>query len=236
MGMSIWAPPKLHVVWVPGADPIRDGIVADLAAATDVCLHEDPNRNGVMWNWASAVNCAAQDRAGSDWHFIVQDDQVPYRGWMQHLERACRNSPRPLLGLCWIGKSWDRGVRTGRPYMVGPNVLRGGSIAYHSSVLADDLPRFASEAAETTYKHDDMALCSWAQEWKGWNPALVSRTIFDSVKVKSLLGHSRYDTGVHSIESDAGPEWSVRPAFVEENQARHRDDKGWLLAEMGWTS
>jgi hypothetical protein len=231
--VSIYAPPKLHIIWVPGVDPARDAMVADMAQITDVCLHSDTDRQGVMWNWAQAVTCAASMRHESDWHFLVQDDQVPLRGWMQQLERAVTHSPTPLLGLQWIDKRVEKAAAAGVPYLKGKYVIRGGAVAYHHSLLTE-LAIFARQAAKTTYKHDDMAVCQWAVEWKGFLPSLVTHSIFASPKVKSLLGHAPYVTGDYTIESNPDVDWAAKPSFRLLNDKR--EDAGWLLNEMGWVS
>jgi hypothetical protein len=209
--MSIFAPPRLHVMHVPSVDPERTRCVDYLAEQTDVCVHPDPQRKGAMWNWATAMECIALEAQASDWHFVVQDDMRPYRGWMQHLERACTNSPAPMLGLCWIGDRWGDGARKGYPYMTGPNLIRGGAVAYHRACFPD-LARFARAVSEhTTYPHDDMAACVWAQEVRGFEPALVSHTLFESLPTRSLVGHARQPTGTFTIEDPAPIDWARAP-------------------------
>lgn len=234
-------PPLLHVIHVPGVDPVRDQAVRVLAEETEVCVHADRSQRGVMWNWVTAMECIER-RVGhpsaEDWHYVVQDDMRPYLGWESHLEQATRHSPRAVLGLCWIGERWAEGVHANRPYMTGKYVLRGGAIAYHRSVFPP-LAHFARGISTLTdFKHDDVAASLWCQRVAGFDPALTSRTIFESLLTRSLVGHGRYATGCYSIENTPHqPDWATRPAALEVNIDRYRSDVNAVLSLMkkkGW--
>jgi len=235
---------RLHVIHVPGVDPIRDAAVATLQQEADVCLHPDTERRGVMWNWVTAMDCIAGrvarpslDADWADWHFVVQDDMRPYPRWEQELSRATKYSPALVLGLCWIGERWSEGVAANRPYMTGKYILRGGAIAYHRSVFPA-LSHFARGISTlTTFKHDDVAASLWCQRVAGFDPALTSRCLFESLMTRSLVSHGRYPTGVHSIENTPGPDWATMPRSIEVNIDRYRSDTNVVLAEMkkkGW--
>jgi hypothetical protein len=181
------APPRLHVLHVPQADPERDAIVALLDSQTDVCVHADPNRAGVVPNWLGALACAAAE--DKDWALIVQDDAFPLRGWQQHLERACTNSPEPVLGLTHFGAYGAAPLAQGRPYAVGPYLIWGGAVAYHRAIVGPMLGWASRVYAETGYRHDDVLACAFAMK-QGRQTAMAARAIFDQPVQRSLLGHN----------------------------------------------
>lgn len=185
-------------------------------AQADVCLHPDQLRHGVTWNWSQAMRCVANERDSSDWHVVVQDDMVALSDWKHHISEACRYSPSPVLGLMWVGERWKRGVDKGVPYVTGPNTLRGGAVAY-SSDLFPALADFSERVARTDYGMDDLATAMWIKEARGELPSVVSRSIFASPPVKSLLGHySKYQTAIYTIEdSNQAWSWSDHPRSIE---------------------
>jgi hypothetical protein len=218
---------RLHVLHVPGADPQRDLAVRRLAGEAELCVHPDPERHGVVWNWATALTCAATDRGA--WSYVVQDDVVPLRNWEYHAAMATRWSPSPMLALAWIGKRFDIGVQRRVAYVKGPYVLCGPAVAYHHSIL-EELAVYADAVARTDYPHDDMAACFWANQVGGFFPAVTSRTLFATLPVRSLVGHSRYTTGDYTIVNTPDLSWNTNPRFVMLNE--HRDDSP--LKAMGW--
>ena len=204
------APPRLHVLHVPGADPQRDEIVGLLRAQGDACVHEDPSRRGVMPTWLEALQCAREKDARDAWTVIVQDDAKPLRGWQQHLERACLNSPEPVLGLTHFGAYGERSMSAGAPYAVGKYLIWGGAVAYRR-VFADGLLEWAWRIwDETGYPHDDVLACAYALK-RGARTAMTSRAIFGQPVQRSLLNHN---TAVRSpsltIENAPGVPYSRR--------------------------
>lgn len=205
------APPRLHVLHVPGADPQRDEIVARLVEQGDACLHLDPGRRGIMSTWLEAVACAATE--SNPWAVIVQDDADPLRGWQQHLERACTNSPQPVLGLTYFGQYGSKAAAKGAPFAEGRNLIWGGAVAYHHTFL-QGLAEWAPRVVEQTdYPHDDRLVAAYAMK-RGHRTALVSRAIFDQPVAQSLVGHNtRIRTPALTILNE-GPVWSSRPRSV----------------------
>lgn len=204
---------KAHVLHVPGAAPERDAAVQVLAQVFDLCVHADPERNGVVWNWAQMMDCMAKNDK-DQWSIQLNDDAVPLAAIDVHLRQALWYSPRPILGLAWQGKT--RGAKPfGRnvPYSVGPNLLHGVSIAYHRDHTAP-CARFAERAARTDYPYDDVLSCTYAQRIAGFDPALVARSLFGVLDTKSLIGSGRYPSALHTIEQP-GPAW--RRSFVQDN-------------------
>ena len=209
---SFPAPPRLHVLHVPGADPERDLIVAAQQGQADVCLHTDPSRRGVMPTWLDALECAGQADTGYSWSVIVQDDALPLRGWAQHLERACLASPHPVLGLTHFGGYGLLPLEKGAPYAEGPYLLWGAAIAYHRALLPG-LLTFATRVYETTgYVHDDVLAAAYAMR-TNHHTAMTARAIFDQPVKRSLLGHNTPIRRPSStIESHEGPEYTVPKA------------------------
>lgn len=183
------APPKLHVTYVPGVDSDRDRIVSIQSEQTEVCLHEDPEREGCMANWLSALRCAAQNDVDHSWSVILCDDALPLWGWQQHLERACVNSPQPVLGLTHFGGYGTKAVDKKLPYVEGPCMLWGGAIAYNAAIRTE-LSQWAHHVNQTTgYPHDDRLIAAFMMK-KRFETAMVARALFDQPVKKSLLGHN----------------------------------------------
>lgn len=214
------APPRVHILHVPGADPLRDAIVGKLVEQADACVHLDPERAGCMANWLRALACAHATDQDLPWSVILSDDADPLRGWQQHLERACNYSPEPVLGLTHFGGYGQAALDKGAPYGVAACSVWGGAIAYHRQFL-NGLARWAPRVvAETGYPHDDRLVASYALK-TGAKCALAARAIFGQPVKKSLLGHN---TPIRSpkttIENCGGPAWSARPRFVSINVAK----------------
>lgn len=204
---------RLHVLTVPGADPDRDEIVALLQqqADTQVCLHEDPQRTGVMGNWLRAVACAVHTDPPAPWSFIVQDDAYPLEGWQRHLASATHYSPEPVLGLTHFGSYGEKALEKGAPYAVGGNLLWGGAIAYRRDFL-EGLAQWAPKVvAKTRYPHDDRLIGAYAYKI-GRATAMTSRAIFDQPVQASLLNHNtKIRRPVATICTRLGPPYGASP-------------------------
>lgn len=218
---------KIHVMTVPG-EPNRDTNVQMLMDHHDACVHADPSRNGAMWNWASMIACMARD-TDSEWHIGLQDDAAPHEGWTEHLPAACRFSPQPMLGLTWRGAVGTRGIRENAPYIVGPYLLLGTAIAYHSSII-EGLAEFAGYAAQTDYKHDDIAANVYSQSILRRQPALVTRPLFATPYWGTFMGHGPVRPARTSIQHP-GADYATRRS-VRENRYARRADEGVLLNLM----
>lgn len=209
--MTFPAPPRLHILHVPGADPERDQIVRDLVEQGNACVHEDPSREGCMATWLRCLDCAVRTDGQYDWTAIVSDDAAPLRGWQQHLERACTYSPSPLLGITHHGSYGRTLLEAGVAYGTGPHTLWGGAIAYHQSQLAP-LQRFAHPIVERYgYPHDDCLVMVFAAR-QGKPTAMTSRAILGQPHLRSLLNHN---TAIRSpevtIENALGPTYWQSP-------------------------
>jgi hypothetical protein len=237
------SPFPVHILHVPGADPQRTACVTRWLSEPDAqaTLHLDGTRRGVVPTWADALASAASTppnrpaataRPADDWTLIVQDDSIPLDNWAAHTALATHFSPSPVLGLFWLGDRWSVGYQRGTPYMMGHNVIRGVAVAYHRSVLPD-IADFAAHAARRNYAHDDLALCTWMEHVARprLTPAVTSRCIIGTVRAKSLVGHSRYDTGRFTIENALTPEWGATPASTVVHFADNWNDPPTRLLE-----
>jgi hypothetical protein len=196
---------------VPGADPARDAIVAKLREQADACVHEDPERRGVMATWTSALECARDTDTGG-WSVIVQDDADPLRGWQQHLERACLNSPQPVLGLTHFGAYGRQALAKGAPYGEGLALIWGGAVAYRASLLPG-LCAFARGLYESgeERRNDDRVAAAYALK-TGHQTAMVARAIFGQPVQKSLIGHNtKVRSPATTIENCEGPPYRTIP-------------------------
>jgi len=204
----------LHTLHVPGADPERDEIVATQQAqsGTRVCLHLDPSRRGVVPTWLEALDCAAA--IDEEWSVVIQDDALPLTGWQRELPAAAHHSPAPALGLTHFGSYGAKALAKNRPYAVGPNLIWGGAVAYHRSLLPA-LASWSRRQWDTTgFEHDDVLVPAYLMQL-GLTTALAARALFDQPVQQSLLGHNtlirRPSTTIVNTPHLA---WSTRPGTL----------------------
>lgn len=230
--MEFPAPPRLHVLHVPGADPRRDATVGELRRQATVCVHEDPARRGVMVTWLEALACAEASDQDIPWSVIVQDDVEPLPGWQQHLERACTYSPQPVLGLTHLGSYGRRALDRQAPYAVGKGLLWGAGIAYHRRFMAG-LARWAPWAVEQTgYPHDDRLIAAYARV-SGVETAMVARALFDLPRWPSLLGHPAQYQPNTTIINCSGPPYHARPRSARVSGSSGTAEEFARLVELG---
>lgn len=180
---------RAHVLHVPGVDQMRDRIVDQLRDELDVCVHEDPQRLGCMWNWLRALRCAALNDGAYDWSLTLSDDAQPMAGTLDQLPLALANSPQDALGLTHFGGYGEGVLKKGAAYGVGAMVVWGGAIALHSSITTDLLRASLTFHHATGYQHDD-GMVSLFQASRGKSTAMVARALFDQPVKDSLLGHN----------------------------------------------
>lgn len=222
--------PRAHILTVPGGG--RDHLVDELGEHFDLCRHEDPERRGIMTNWAGALRCSVDE--GLPWSIVLQDDVRVYANTVDQLEKALTWSPTPLLGLMWCGKMIRSAALRNLPYVKGRFVLRGGAVAYREDVLRP-LASFATYAAQTTYLHDDIAACYWA-DWTGHEVAVTSRTLFETVISESFVGHSPLGSGTYTLENTPDIPWSRQPCCARQNSRRGDAERFRAsMEEVGWT-
>lgn len=213
--MEFPAPPKVHIIHVPGIDAQRDEIVAMLSEQAVACVHLDPQRDGCMANWLRALGCAAETDNDLPWSVILSDDAYPLPGWQQHLERACTYSPEPVLGLTHFGGYGKAALEKGAPYGVGQYLVWGGAIAYHRSIVRPLVEWAVPVVKRTGYKHDDCLVAAFGLR-SGFQCALTARALFDQPVKKSLLGHNTpIRTPSTTIANSVGPAYSAKPRWVK---------------------
>lgn len=180
--------PRLHVYTVPGADPERDKIVAHLVETADACVHEDPDRNGCIWNWLNALECASHDT--TEWSITVEDDAWPLDGWQEHLALALENAPEPFLGLTHFGQYGQNLADKGYAYGVGSwRCIWGGAVAYRRDQVKPLLEWARKVYDKTGYPNHDIVIPAFALR-SGFSCALLSRAIFDQPIRASLMNHN----------------------------------------------
>lgn len=216
--MSFPAPPLVHVLHVPGFDPARDETVSRLARDADVCVHPDPARVGVVHNWLGLLDCALRtcNAEGHEWAVQLNDDVAPCRGWQQHLERATRWSPAPILGLTYFG-GWGRRCLDHDPpvpYAVGPDLAYGAAVAYHRTVLAGMREWAGRMVAHTAYPHDDTLVLAYAVRAQ-LPTALTARALFELPRHRSTMNHNTpvREPGA-TIAVDEGPDYAATPRSI----------------------
>lgn len=221
--MTTTTPITIHILHVPGVDPDRDRIVRRIETAPGVqaCVHPDPRRRGVMWNWTRALVCALNtDPSEQPWAYVVSDDAEPATpadhspSWVEELREASAHAPdtAPFLGLTHFGGFGRRALDAGAAYGVGDNLVWGGGIAYRREELAEFLRWATAVAQRLNYPHDDTLVTAYAMR-TGQTTALAARAIFDQPVTTSLLGHNTPIRRPYATIADAPTpeqEWSAQ--------------------------
>ncbi len=222
---------RLHVIHVPGISEQRDKIVASLSEQIETCVHNDLDRNGCMWNWLTAITCAATKDVDQHWSVVLSDDALPLPDWQTAIDEALMYSPEPFLGLTYFGGFTQTAINKGVPYIIGPHTLWGGGIAYRRSVV-EGLAQWARYIYdETGYQHDDRLVSAYAQKI-GRYTALVTRAIFDQPVQESLLGHGGRDRRPTVTIATPGRaqmiRWASIPRSVVRKSGGAKDQRDWL--------
>jgi hypothetical protein len=223
--------PRIHVLWVPGFLAERDEIVQQLRDQhpdpDGVCTHEDPERNGLLRNFATALRCAMQD--DHEWNLIVSDDAIPLPGWQEHLRSALDNAPADIVGLTHFGSYGKNLAAKGIPFGVSENAIWGGAAAYRSNVLAPllELVEFGLSIG-WNHKGDDGCVIVY-NRLNGSKSAMCARAIFDQPQLKSTLGHGGNRRFPHLTIRDDGPAWDAEPRFAKMSMSTHQPDVELLL-------
>ena len=224
---------KLHILHVPGADEHRDDIVASYIDDPDVqvCLHEDPERRGIMHNWLAAAQCALDhDLTGKTraWSIIIQDDAVGMPGWKRVIEEALWYAPAPVLGMSYFGQITDSAQKKNIPYLVGPHLIWGAAVAYRHDFLAGLVPFAKRVWEEYGYPHDDRLISAYANRI-GVDTALTVRALFDQPVERSTVGHGGGNRRpLHTLRSTSGAPFSARPRSQRLRSGAAGDQRLWL--------
>lgn len=201
-----------HVIHVPGYDPERDRIVKRLVDELDACVHTDPHRRGSMETWLLALGCAVKNDDPDEWTVMLEDDAEPLPTTKEELPVACAHSPSPILGLTYFGGFGSEALRRHVAYLVGPNLIWGGAIAYHHSVVRPLYTWAMQVAALSIADSHDVLVCEYSRRLK-LDTALTARAVFDQPVNHSMLGHNgkyRRPTLTINHHQDQAWEGSIR--------------------------
>lgn len=212
--------PTFHVMHVPGADPERDRIVASLPdlhprGADGICVHADPQRRGILATWLQALMHAQAEPSPTEtgWEMVIQDDAIPVQGFEEHLPRALRHSPSPVLSLCHFGDAGQKIANTGHAYLRGTHTIWGQAVAYHRTVLSDliHLGHDVQHLQSPVYSKWDDRLPGVLNLIKGeGTTAVTARALFDHPHLKSTVGHlGAVHRHPNLTIADPGPDWSA---------------------------
>jgi hypothetical protein len=208
--------PMLHVLNVPGLSLLRDENVAALAAETPICLHTDPERHGVLWNWKGALRCA-RDATDEPWVVVVQDDAITLPNWKVNLLQALTFAPEPVCGLLHFGAHGKKLAARGYPYGVAVNAVWGGAIAYRRSILDGliELSDFAFAAGWNSQQKahgTDDGLITAFNLLRGGQSCFTSRSVFDHrAEWKSTIGNGGPLRYPKLTIAQPGPWWGATP-------------------------
>lgn len=210
--------PTFHVMHVPGADPVRDQIVASLPdlhprGAAGVCVHGDPSRRGILHNWLTCLmHAKAEPSTETGWEMVIQDDAIPVKGFIQHLPRALEHSPSAVLSLCHFGDAGEKIAKTGHAYLRGTHTVWGQAVAYHRDILPDliNLGMDVQHLESPVYSKWDDRIPGVLNLIQGGTTAVTARALFDHPHLKSTVGHLG---AVHRHPNltilDPGPDWDA---------------------------
>lgn len=224
--------PRIHVLWVPGFLPERDEIVQSLIDqhpdSNGVCTHEDPNREGLLLNYANALRCALND--DHEWSLIVSDDAIPLPQWQIHLTAALSYAPSDIVGLTHFGSYGKTLAQKGYPYGTSENAMWGGAGAYRHTVLAPllELVEFGLSIG-WNHKGDDGCVIA-LNRLRGTQTAMCTRAIFDQPLLKSTLGHGGNRRFPQLTIKDSGPWWGANPRSKRMSMRINPPDVEQLLA------
>ncbi|AWN07822.1 glucosyltransferase [Microbacterium phage Hendrix] len=186
----------MHILHVPGADSRRDAFIETYRAmeaehvGLNVCVHEDPQRRGLMPNWLEALACAVKD--GNRWSLLMQDDADPVHQHPQQLkdllDEALWYSPSPVLCLSHVGNVTQGALKNRVPYVTGPHLIWGAAVAVRQDYLEGLVEWAHGVYGRFGYPHDDVMMSAYANKL-GLDTACTTVALFDQTAESSLLGH-----------------------------------------------
>lgn len=210
---------RMHVLYVPDVDPLRDDNVACLKTA-GACIHVDhtPKKpghkrpiGGLVPMTREMMTCAKSD--GTAWSLMLHDDAYPLPGWSIHLPLALRYSPAEILACLHLAGVGAEAARKGYAYGLGYRNVWGAAMAYRSHLLQPILD-FYDLALQILpeYGVEDWLVRAWS-DWKRIPTAFTSRAIFDhgppNQIPRSLLGHAGAARKPDLTIMEPGPRWST---------------------------
>ena len=210
-------PTTVHLMHVPGADPVRDEIVQTYrqTCPLDVCVHEDRERRGVLWNHETIVRCMVENDT-SRWSLAVQDDALPYESTWDHLPRALFYAPymAGFLSLSHFSQHGERIAVRGIPYGLGLHTIWGQAVAYRRRVLPKYLD-FVHEVQDydaTGLRKWDDGLMAVFNMFEGSQSAFTSVALFEHQDLDSTMGHvpGQWRHAASNLGTRT-PDWKAEP-------------------------
>lgn len=212
--------PTMHVMTASGFDERRDRLVEDLRQGRGysgkVCVHDDVERRGVLWNHLQIIRCMSYTvEPHNRWALVMQDDAIGLPGWEDHLEQVMFSTPAPYVSLGHFAKYGRDVVAKGAPYGFGTNVIWGQAVLYdRSEVRRAYLPLvedFYAMDAEKYRKWDDglIAVLNLLEDTKA---VFTARALVEHQDWESTMGHvkGRWRHAESTI-ADPGPGYFVQP-------------------------
>lgn len=222
----------VHVMSVPD----RRASVEEFRAqwAGDLVIHEDPDRNGILWNHERVIRAMREgEPTYRGWHVVVQDDVEPVRDAEHEMRGALMFCPpeASFLSMSHFGNRTAGLVKRGIPYGVGIRTMWGQAMAFHESILP-------------TYHRLVQDVIRWgppkAQQWDdgmvkvhhilhGTLSAVTARAIVVHRHMPSTVGHLSAFHRTAGIRADERPtpKWTATPRSVAWGlrtfEPQHRD-------------
>lgn len=196
----------IHVMTIPGTG--REQYIEALAAQAAVCIHEDPEKMGILGNHLRSLECALED--GGDWPIFASDDVEALPGWSEELRQVQHFAPQPFVSLTHFSKYGQALVRRGIPWGIGDHGIWGPAFMVHTSVLQAyrDLVQDVADMAYEKYRNWDDGLPTVFNLIYGTKSAMCARALFQHLDLESVMGHNlgRWRHAESTIEQP-GPWW-----------------------------
>jgi hypothetical protein len=181
----------VHVMTASGIDAKRDENVLwwETEYAGKVCVHDDVDRNGILWNHREIIKCASQ--TDDPWVLVVQDDARPIKGWEEHLRFVMETAPTDVVSLSHFSKYGEVLAKKGSAYGIGAHTVWGQAVLYRQEFLPGYL-----ELVERVYALDPVRFKKWDDGLvgvynllHGTQSSLTARALFEHQDWKSTVGN-----------------------------------------------
>ena len=160
-------------------------LVEFLHAWYSTALLVDDGMLGCSHNHLRAWNALCD--APTEWVMVCEDDALPVPGLGNHLDRALKASPAPVVSL-YLGRGrpvhWQRragrAVATGKPFVVTTHLLHCVGVCVRTEFVASMLAGASEAVNSSVHKPIDEAITEWAQNYclpvAYTNPSLVEHS------------------------------------------------------------
>lgn len=203
--------PKMHVMSV--GDPDRASFVEAIMSGWpgETCLHEDLERQGVLWNHRTISRCMVGD--SHRWSLVVQDDVEMLPGALEHLEQVMHYAPHPFVSLSHFATNGEKALAKGAAFAESVHAMWGQANLYGKKIrqayarYVDDIWEMDAEAYR---KWDDGIPAAFNLAY-GTKSCITTRALFQHADVKSVLGHNLgHWRHAHATIEQPGPAWNAR--------------------------